>query len=218
MSTDVQLDYQNCVADYEMWFDENPHVFKTELEAIKKLHPEGEHLQALEVGVATGRFATALGISHGIEPIEGLRLLAAERGIHAINAYAENLPYEDECFDFVLMNFCLSYFSDALKAFSEAWRVLHPGGYLIIGFLEKNGPVATRYERNRTAQFKNANVRFYAAAEVAELLNKAGFAAVEFSQTLFHQPENTNATEPLVPGYGSGSYVLVRAEKSRFRD
>lgn len=216
MNTD-SLPFHSHVAEYEQWFEKFPHVFATELQAIKSLLPENQLLKALEIGVATGRFAKALGIHHGIEPAANMREVALKRGVYAIDAVAEDLPYKGLTFDYVLMNFCISYFDDPLATFVEAWRVLRYEGFLIVGFLEKSSPVAQNYERRKPGSNFYKQARFYSSEEVAKLLNEAGFSTVEFCQTLFHQPESLSATEDTIPGYGKGSYVLVKATKGKSR-
>lgn len=214
METAHTLPFNTHVAEYEEWFEKYPQVFKTELKAIREMLPKGENLEGLEIGVATGRFAKALRIHHGIEPAENMRELALKRGVHAINGVAENLPYKGLSFDFVLMNFCVSYFTDPLAAFTEAWRVLQYGGCLVIGFLEKNSPVGKHYNRKKEKSTFYRQARFYSTEEIVQMLTEAGFGTIEFSQTLFHQPEKLKAIEEPEAGFGKGSYILVKATKA----
>ena len=87
--------------EYEQWFDRNHLAYQSELEAVRAQLPEtGE---GFEIGVGSGLFAAPLGIHHGVEPSEPMRGLALEKGIEAVNGVAEDLPYEDESFDYALM-------------------------------------------------------------------------------------------------------------------
>ena len=209
------LPFNSHVSEYEEWFDKYPQVFETELNAIKSMLPAAEHLEGLEIGVATGRFAKALKIHHGVEPAENMRKMALSRGIYAIDAVAENLPYKGLSFDYVLMNFCISYFDDVQAAFVEAWRVLGYEGFLIVAFLEKNSPVARHYERRRNNSVFYKQAKFYTSEEVTRMLTHAGFTTIEFNQTIFQQPGMINSVEETIPGYGKGSYVLVKATKGK---
>lgn len=54
------------------------------------------------------------------------------KGIRLIPADAENLPFQDNCFDFVSIIDSFYYFQDKKKVLSECSRVLKLGGYLLI--------------------------------------------------------------------------------------
>lgn len=45
---------------------------------------------------------------------------------------AEELQFQDNFFDVVILNLILSVVSDGAAAFAEAWRVLRPGGRIVI--------------------------------------------------------------------------------------
>ena len=47
--------------EYEAWFKKYPHVFKSEVAALKRSMPKGKNSKGIEVGLASGRFAKALG-------------------------------------------------------------------------------------------------------------------------------------------------------------
>ena len=86
---------------YESWFEKNRWVYEAELRAVKAMMPEGG--SGLEIGVGSGRFASPLGIRDGVEPSKHMRAFAQRRGIRAVDGVAEDLPYGDSQFDFVLM-------------------------------------------------------------------------------------------------------------------
>jgi SAM-dependent methyltransferase len=66
----------------------------------------------------------------GVEPFEG--------GAHTVVASAEDLPFEDNSFDVVIMDAVLEHIPDAAKAFSEVGRILKPGGVFVgyVAFME----------------------------------------------------------------------------------
>ena len=74
--------YQNYANMYDKWFDKNRQVHRSELRAVRSFIP-GE-LCSLEIGVGTGRFAAPLEIRIGIEPAEGMRKIAQQRGINVL--------------------------------------------------------------------------------------------------------------------------------------
>lgn len=205
--------FNDHVAEYEKWFAKYPYVFKTELEAIKKLWPRKPDLKSLEIGCATGRFAHELNILEGIDPAAAMCAVAEKNGVNVLHGFAENLPYQSQQFDVVLMNFCISYFEDAQAAFKEAFRVLKRDGILIIGFIERNSLVGRYYETRKEDNIFYKEANFYSCREVEELLKKAGFNQLAFFQTLFHLPADVSTVEEFVPGNEKGSYIFIKASK-----
>jgi SAM-dependent methyltransferase len=215
LNTTTALAYNTQVTEYEDWFEKYPHVFRTEVEAIRQLLPRIGKPEGLEIGVATGRFAKELEIRHGIEPAENMRKLAMRRGVHAIPGSPENLPYRGRSFDFVLMNFCLSYLSDPAAAFGEAWRVLKPGGCIIIGFIDKTKRLVNGCGATSEAAVGSFTSRLYSTEELKQLLLNAGFRRFEFSQTLFRQQDKPGCNGQLLPGAQGDCYIMLKAVKGR---
>ncbi len=143
----------------ELRYDQYPSVFKSEVEALSEMLPIGEKLNGIEIGTGTGRFSEALGIKEGIEPSENMRALAIKRGIEMMDAVAERLPYGDHRFDFVLMNFCISYLDDLHLTFKEAHRVTKSNGVLVVGFIDKNSIIGRYYDEHKPEStfYKQAN-------------------------------------------------------------
>jgi SAM-dependent methyltransferase len=82
--------FDENAAAYDAWFDENPSIYRMELEAVRGFIPAiGE---GLEIGVGTGRFALPLGITIGVEPSPRMAALARQRGIEVREGIAEALP------------------------------------------------------------------------------------------------------------------------------
>ena len=59
----------------------------------------------------------------GIEPFEG--------GAHTVTASAEDLPFEDESFDVVVMDAVLEHIPNVGAAFAETARILKRGGCFV---------------------------------------------------------------------------------------
>lgn len=205
--------FNNNVTAYESWYDTYYPVYMSELYALKEqLLKLGENIKGIEVGLGTGRFSEPLGIKEGVEPSEEMAKIAIQRGIEIMKGKAERLPYSDYQFNFVL--FVTICHLDSMKdAISEAYRVLKPKGAIIIGFLDKDRPIAMHYsdKRKRSEFFKDAN--FYSVDQVTKFLTKAGFKDMEFIQTLFGNLEEINEIQSTTEGYGEGSFVVVKATK-----
>ena len=205
--------FEKHVAEYDEWFDNHPLAYESELAAMRQqLLSLPKNLLGLEVGVGTGRYAAPLGIKEGIEPSEEMAKRAVKRGIEVVNARAEKLPFRDIHFDFVLI-VTICHLDKVPEAFTEAYRVLKPGGALIVGFLDQEGAIARSYEERRNQSTFYRHATFYHVKRVKEMLAKAGFKGFNFVQTLFCKLGEINTVQDAKPGYGEGSFVVVKALK-----
>jgi SAM-dependent methyltransferase len=204
--------FDHYVLEYDQWFERYPAVFDSEVEALRDCLPEGNS-NGIEIGLGTGRFSRELGIKEGIEPAFQMRRLAIDRGIEVMDAVAERLPYKDLRMDFVLMASCISYFYNMPKAFKEAFRVLKPGGVVIIGFIDKNSLIGRTYEKRKSDSVFYRQAEFYSVPRVTAELKRVGFRDVKCVQTLFGELENIHDFQPAIAGSGEGSYVVVSAIK-----
>jgi len=109
---------------------------------------------------------------------------------------------------------CFLY--DIKAAFQEAFRVLKPGGNLIIGFIDKDSPVGALYQQHKSESVFYKEATFYSVDEVSSYLKKTGFIDLEFTQTIFHRSSEIKNLEPIKKGYGEGSFVVVKALKPNF--
>ena len=203
--------FEKHTSKYEEWFERNKFVYESELWAIRKQLPESG--EGMEIGVGSGRFAAPLGIKLGVEPSRRMREIAQKKGIKVIDGVAERLPFDDSIFDFVLMVTTLCFVDDIEASFKEAYRVLGPGGSLIIGFIDKNSPIGKIYQQHKEESVFYAIATFYSVTEVVSYFEKAGFKDFVFVQTIFHNLTEIKDIEPIKEGYGEGSFVVVRAIK-----
>lgn len=196
---------------YEGWFERHEYAYLSELEAVRRLLPkEG---RGAEIGVGTGRFAAPLGIKLGVEPSKAMAEIARKRGIDVIEGVAENLPFPNESLDYLLMVTTICFVDDPDEALREAYRVLKPGGALVIGFVDRNSPIGRYYEEHKEESVFYRDARFFSTEELLELLKKASFREFEVVQTLFHRLDEIKEVEPVKPGYGEGSFVVIKAVK-----
>lgn len=93
---------------------------------------------ALEVGCGTGGMLEVLrmllpGASVvGVEPSAPAALLAESSGCVVDVAYFEALPHPDASFDLLLALDVLEHCENEKESLDEAWRVLRPGGTLLL--------------------------------------------------------------------------------------
>ena len=210
--TKVSVFNQN-VEEYEAWYEKNPEVYESEIQAIKdQMLTLPQNIIGIEVGLGTGRFAEPLGIKEGIEPSQEMRNLALEKGIEVMDARAERLPYQDMHFDFVLF-VTICHLDDVKAAFEEAHRVLKPGGALIVGFIDKNSPIGQEYEERRSNSKFYRQAKFYPSERVKSMLEDLNFKDLSFIQTLFGKLDEIDTVQASKPGHSEGSFVVVKARK-----
>jgi SAM-dependent methyltransferase len=200
-------EFQTEATDYDDWFDRHPALFQSELAAIRMLIPSFQ--KGVEIGVGTGRFAAALGIWHGLEPLDDYAEIAHSRGIEVAKGVAEQMPYTDASFDLALMVTVDCFLDDLPKAFAEAHRVLKPGGSFVVAFLDKNGAFVKKYERSGSPSYQNSH--FHGPTEIMGWMTAAGFLDFRFAQTLF----SDDPASPEAPrtGVGEGSFAVVSGRK-----
>lgn len=222
--------------EYDTWFLQNPNVLASEVLLLARfLQPPGK---ALSVGCGSGLFEQTLRREHGIqidygvEPADGMARIAEMRGLAVKRGTAENLPFDPEAFDTVLLNGIPSYVPDLERAFREAHRVLRSGGRILVldvpaessyGLLYRLASVIGSWGDpylRKVAPRHPYPVEFAAAAvwrtteEKIELLRAAGFSGFEYGQTLTRHPKfSDDIVEEPVEGFDRGDYVAIRARK-----
>jgi hypothetical protein len=203
------------VQAYESWYEKHPAVFHSEIAALKKMLPVSPNMNGLEVGTGTGIFSKALGLKEGIESCEMMRELALKRGIHVTNAAATALPFYDQHFDFVLLNLCNPFFHSMFFTFSEAYRVLKTNGSCVVCFFEKQSPFEKYYLSHEEDETFFSHCNFFPTQKILFEMNEVGFHQLSVAQTLFHEVSETKEPEALKPGFGEGSFVVVKATKRK---
>jgi ubiquinone/menaquinone biosynthesis C-methylase UbiE len=204
--------FDKYTEEYDAWFDTNSLVYQSELKAVKMLLPQGG--KGVEIGTGTGRFSIPFDISVGVEPSSTMAEIARSRGMTIYNAKAENLPFDDNTFDFALMVTTICFLEDPLQSLKEIRRILRPAGKIIIGMLDKDSPLGKLYETKKNDSKFYRYAKFYTVKQVLKWLNVSGYTHIKTLQTIFHNPEAITAIEPLSEGYGEGLFVVVSADKS----
>jgi len=149
--------------------------------------------RALDVGTGTGHFAADL-VSRGLRVIgadlSGPMLAQARRKgtrAHWVRGDAVKLPLASGSFDLVLSVTALEFVARPEAAVQEMWRMVRPGGKLVIGVLNACGPWAwARRRETRARETPFSHARFLSSREFVGLLRQLG--PLEWSSSVFVGP------------------------------
>jgi len=124
--------------------------------------------------------------------------LTSFNNIKWINSKAENLPVEDNLYDFYSISYGIRNVSDINKTLKEAYRVLKPGGRFmclefskidneLLNFFYKNYskaiPALGKYIVGSSKPYEyliNSIDAFYNQNQLLELISKSGFTNLEY--------------------------------------
>jgi ubiquinone/menaquinone biosynthesis C-methylase UbiE len=201
--------FEKYSKEYDEWFMKNQNIYLAELNAIKRFVPFDKF--GVEIGVGTGRFALSLGIKVGVEPSKKMAEISRKRGIEVYEAVAEQLPFNNKTFDFVLLVTTICFVDDLVKSFKEAYRVLKTDGFIIVGFVDKESELGKRYQLKRKKSKFYKDATFYSVKEVIDFLRKTNFENVVIRQTVFSS--RTGRIDSVEDGYDKGSFVIIKAIK-----
>lgn len=201
--------FERYTERYEGWFETHEHAYRSEVEALERIHPTPGF--GIEIGVGTGRFATPLGMQVGLDPATEMLVRARERGIDIVKGVAEALPFRDGTFDTALLVTTICFVDDIPQTLTEARRVLRPDGSLIIGYIDKDSPVGRIYQEKKSENPFYREAVFVSTDELVDALETAGFTEFEFVQTIYHWLDEIDEPEPIEEGFGDGSFVGIKA-------
>ena len=203
--------FNKYLNEYDKWFEEHHYVYLSELEAVRQFIPVGK--KGIEIGIGTGRFSIPFGINEGVEPSLVMRHFTSHKGLKVYDGIAENLPLEDNSYDFVLMVTTICFVDNISKCLNEVYRVLKPGGNLILGFVDKSSHLGKEYEKFKVKNKFYRFATFYSINEIKKYLNDANFGELNIIQTVFGDLHTINEVQMFKEGYGEGGFVVISATK-----
>ncbi len=186
----------------------------------------------LELSCGTGRLTRQLAqkldsrtrlLATDINPamLAHARQTGADRDIEWGTIDAVHLPYPDQCFDLVVVQFGVMFYADRSKAYSEALRVLRPGGRLIFTSWDhiNHNPVARitqevvqHFFPTDTPAFYTVPFAYHDKDLIREEVLTAGFGRVRLDllQPLGHATSAASATMGLLEGVPLLTAILDR--------
>jgi len=182
--------FERMAAQYDSWFesDKGSRIFQVEAECLRQLMIEMPR-PCLEVGVGTGRFASALDIDVGIDPSPAVLRYASDRGISTRTGKAEELPFKNKEFGAVLLVVTICFLNEPLRALKECRRILRNDGYLIIGLVPKDSAWGKIYAKKGAEGHPfYSSARFYTAHQIIKKAEQSGFDLNRATSCLFERP------------------------------
>lgn len=211
-------------ASYEKYL--GPFLFEPyALDLIGRLQDK-KYSDILELACGTGRVTAhlAASVQHdtltatdlNADMIAVAKSIVKNKKIKWMVADAQELPFADNSFDLVVMQFGIMFFPDKLKGLSEAFRVLKPGGRLIFNTWDKvennhaiheGRQVIESYFGDNPPVFYNIPFSMYNEKELITLTEAAGFKNVN-SSLVEKQGISSSAAE-LAAGMVEGNPVFL---------
>jgi SAM-dependent methyltransferase len=204
--------FDPLASTYDAWFEEEGRlIFDIEVSAFKEVL----HLlpkRWLEIGVGSGRFAQVLGIEVGIDPSVRLLDMAKRRGITVLRARGEEQVFAQEAFGTVFLIVTLCFVDSPSAVLQEAYRILKPGGKVVLGLVLRESPWGKLYQERKLEEhrlYKYAT--FYSSHEVERLLTDSGFVIEKIVSALFQKPGEVTELETPREGFSvdAGFTVIV---------
>lgn len=211
-------------ANYEKYL--GPFLFEPyALDLVSRLQDK-KYNDILEIACGTGRVTNHLAssVKHGTFTATDLNPdminIAKEKvndaSIKWMPADAMQLPFDDNSFDLVVIQFGIMFFPDKPKGLSEAYRVLRPGGKLVFNTWDRTENVPGIYEGRNVIEsyFEGNPPKFYSIPfsmhdekELKELPQNAGFKDVKVS--LVKKEGYSSSTSDLATGIVEGNPIYI---------
>ncbi|MFH2095605.1 MAG: class I SAM-dependent methyltransferase, partial [Bacteroidota bacterium] len=180
----MPFDFDKIAADYDRWYEKEPGISCDRLQksAVKKYLDMMNGKTILEIGSGTGHWTKFLSENGffvlGIDISEKMIAVARSRQIPYatfVHCDAASLPYNNESISNIAMFATLEFIENQGIALREIYRVLSPGGTLLIGTVNPAGSLA----RGRKSNELFENGKYYSADSLQSILELFGDPEIE---------------------------------------
>jgi len=147
-----------------------------------KLNKPNHKIRLLDVGCSSGAFlqvACRLGfIAEGVEPALQAAQSACNSGLKVHQGLLEDIKFSSHTFDIVTMFEVIEHIKDAYSLFKECYRIIKPGGLLMIGTANTDSWTA-RVMKSRWEYFDisrhGGHISFFNPQSMRVLAERSGF-------------------------------------------
>ncbi len=200
---DVQKGWEECYFERYSKSDDMGQ-YEREINGVKEIYTQQFNMKGsvLDVGGCEGKLRHFLSEESLVSYITVDPMIGAFQNLpsrqNALKAYpilnepcnflachAENLPFAANSFDWVHMRSVLDHFEDPYVALKEAYRVLKPGGSLLLGLSVFGGKSPLKNENivsSAITKFKTAGLKNLIKTAVNKMINKKGWK----TEHMFH--------------------------------
>jgi ubiquinone/menaquinone biosynthesis C-methylase UbiE len=208
IKTQIRDKYDAEVEKYDDIFKNKAgkHFIKTKMVkaiSFKNINPEQK---ILEIGCATGIFSfeyeklgiylTSIDLSSENIKFANLKKRRFNSKINFRVGDTERLEFNNDTFDGIISFSTLRYVPNIKKALSEIYRVLKPGGYVILDFPNKKCPWFGHLKKKVLGR-EHIHDNFYYKEDIKKMFSEVGFQNIIIKQGLFIPKSTPDILFPL---------------------
>ena len=228
----IQL-FDALAVSYDAWYITPAGRFadRVEKRAVLSLLEPVAGTKALDIGCGTGNYSfllaelglkvTGLDISPAMLAMAREKLSRTGPGPSFVCGDAAALPFAGNTFDIVLSVSALEFMPDPAAVLKEGWRVLRPGGRMVVGLLGRDSSWGNYYKekarRDPGSIFNKA--RLYTLPELVSAMPGELLQAKEvlFTPPDFDYDDEQKAMEAenaaIMEGLGGGGFICAASLK-----
>lgn len=215
--------------NYDNWYKNLPGSFVDELEsaAAFSLFQPASNSNVLDVGCGTGNYSiklakkgynvTGVDISNDMLDIARIKADKQRLNINFVNGDLNCLEFPDNSFSAVCSMTAFEFIKNPHNAFQELFRVVKPGGFILIGTINKESLWGEAYISN-ARQDENSVFNYAYFKSIEELRNLDQYNCIASKECLFIPPNAPNADfnwkmENYYSQHNSGGFIMCLWQK-----